>query len=64
MTHPADLILTGGEVYTLAPDSAADTATDGQPDRPDGEAIAIRDGNIIAVSTAQQISMLEGVETG
>ncbi len=63
MTHPADMILTSGEVYTLAPDSAADTATEGQPDKPDGEAIAIRDGNIIAVSTVQQISMLEGVET-
>ena len=63
MTHPADLIFTGGDIYTLTPDSAVDTVTDGRPDNPDGEAIAIRDGDVIAVNTAEQVSMLEGVET-
>lgn len=69
---PPDLILTGGRVYTFAwPDpnaegrpaaSAPYDASEGGW-QPDGEAVAIRDGLILAVGSAAEIAALQGPET-
>lgn len=48
--QPADLVLTGGAVYTLAA-------------RPWAEAVAIRDGRIVYVGDAAGVSDLRGPET-
>ena len=51
MAAPADLILTDAEVHTLAdPDETA-------------EAVAVRDGRIVRVDSAYEVSFLEGVDT-
>jgi predicted amidohydrolase YtcJ len=51
MTASADLVLTGGEVRTLAdPDEVA-------------EAVAVRDGRIVRVGSAYEVGFLEGVAT-
>ena len=51
MTEPADLLLTNAAVHTLA--------------RPDEthEAVAVRDGRIVRVGDAFEVSVLRGVET-
>ena len=51
MTEPADLLLTNAAVHTLA--------------RPDEthEAVAVRDGRIVRVGDAFEVSLLRGVET-
>jgi len=51
MAAPADLVLTNAEVHTLAdPDETA-------------EAVAVRDGRIVRVDSAYEVSFLEGVDT-
>jgi predicted amidohydrolase YtcJ len=55
MTAPADLILTDGRVHTLEHDCEG-------PD-PDAEAVAIRDGQILRVDSAYELSFLDGTET-
>lgn len=51
MTDAADLVLTNGEVHTLA-----------DPDETH-EAIAIRDGDVVRVDSAVEVDFLVGVET-
>lgn len=51
MTAPADLVLTNAEVHTLTdPDEAA-------------EAVAVRDGRVVRVGRAFELSFLADVET-
>jgi hypothetical protein len=51
MTAPADLVLTNGEVHTLAdPDETS-------------EAVAVRDGRIVRLASADEIGFLVGLET-
>jgi hypothetical protein len=51
MTAPADLVLTNGEVHTLA-----------DPDETH-EAVAVRDGRIVRLASSEEIEFLVGVET-
>jgi len=51
MTDPADLVLRGGEVHTLA-----------NPDRT-VEAVAVRDGRVAALGDERRVDRLTGVET-
>lgn len=55
MTAAADLVLTNGRVHTLA--------GDGADDRPDAEAVAVRDGRVVRVDSAYEVDFLRGVET-
>src|SRR6185503_15464399 len=48
---PADLVLTGGVLYTM------------DPARPRAEAVAIRDGRIVAVGATADVSPLVGSST-
>jgi hypothetical protein len=51
MTAPADLVLTNGEVHTLAdPDETY-------------EAVAVRDGRIVRLTSTDEVDFLVGVET-
>jgi predicted amidohydrolase YtcJ len=52
MTDPADLVLTNAEIHTLSP--AGDTVH---------EAVAIRDGRIVRVTSEYEVGFLEGAET-
>ena len=66
----ADLIVTGGRVYTLSWD---EPALDGTPSpsaprsaegwRPDAEAIAVKDGNVLFVGTAEEAGRYAGEST-
>ena len=58
MTAAADLILTNARVHTL--DTDGDTAARQEPD---AEAVAVRDGRVVRVDSAHEVSFLEGVET-
>ena len=74
--EPADLVLTGGRVYSMTWD---DPGPEGQPASnapfemaanegagrwiPDAEALAVRDGIIVAVGTSEEIERLIGEHT-
>jgi hypothetical protein len=58
MTDAADLVLTNGEVHTLA-----EPGTDGAEPTPAAEAVAVRDGRIVRVGSDYEVSFLAGVET-
>jgi predicted amidohydrolase YtcJ len=51
MSHPADLILTSGRIWTA------------DPERPQAEALAAREGRLIAVGSNGEISKLRGPHT-
>ncbi|MFB6168079.1 MAG: amidohydrolase [Haloferacaceae archaeon] len=51
MTTPADIVLTGAAVHTLAPGD------------PVHEAVAVRDGRIVRVGSAYDLDMLVGADT-
>jgi predicted amidohydrolase YtcJ len=69
MTAAADLIITNAEVHALA----GSDGTDGEPGHPYGsadddsdrvaEAVAVRDGEIVRVDDAYEVTFLDGVET-
>lgn len=68
--EPADLLLVGGRVYTLAwpnpePDGqpAASAPHDADGWRPDAEAVAIRDGEIVFAGSRADAEALRGPET-
>ncbi|AGN00675.1 amidohydrolase [Salinarchaeum sp. Harcht-Bsk1] len=73
MTDPADLVLTNGRVHRLAvPDpgdprtwrgALAPDAPNDEPPEPDGSAIAIRDGEIVAIGSDRAVQWLVGIET-
>jgi predicted amidohydrolase YtcJ len=72
MTEPADLVLVNGRVHALAvPDSGdprtwpgalAPDAPD-EPPEPDATAVAIRDGEIVAIGSDRAVRRLAGVAT-
>ena len=66
----ADLLVTGGRVYTLSwdepaldgtPSPSAPRAADGW--RPDAEAVAVKDGKILYVGTAEEAARYAGEAT-
>jgi predicted amidohydrolase YtcJ len=60
MTAPADLVLTNAEVHTLAP--AGGPYPDGPGDETH-EAVAVRDGRVVAVGRAYDVEFLAGAGT-
>jgi len=61
MTDAADLVLTNGEIHTLAPPAGSPWG-DGPGDEVH-EAVAVRDGEIIRLDRDYEIDFLTGVET-
>jgi predicted amidohydrolase YtcJ len=62
MTATADLLLTNAAVHTPAAGSATDGRSADQSPEP-AEAVAIRDGMVVRVGAAHEVSFLGGVDT-
>ena len=73
MTEPADLVLTNGRVHTLDvpepgdprswPGAFAPDAPNDEPPEPDATAVAVRDGEIVAIGDDRAVRRLVGIET-